>query len=185
MEKKKITFGQMLADRRSRLGISQMELSERVGRSTSMISAMERGDSLPSLELAENLADALNLSSPDKKEMVNLLSYEKDAPKKPLFKTGRLIANIISDYKLDLTGMAERLECSRQYLQYIKSGYTLPSSKVYLGLRQEFRQAGAKPSELFDLEMNYLRELVISDPRFGFLSTAKRTRVAEAAVSAL
>ena len=51
-----------IKERREQLGISQKELSEKVGISQSFLCDIEQGRSKPSIDTAVKLADALNIS---------------------------------------------------------------------------------------------------------------------------
>ena len=57
-----MTTGKIISERREELGLSRSQLAKQSGSSHVMIGKYERGDAVPSLEVAKKIADALDVS---------------------------------------------------------------------------------------------------------------------------
>lgn len=64
------TFGELLQTLRQRKRISQSRLAEWTGHDHSSISRLEAGTRVPSREMVESLAHALELDAPDRAELL-------------------------------------------------------------------------------------------------------------------
>ena len=62
MTNSKQTFGRALKEARSKIQLSQVVIAEKIGIKVTALSRYERGDVLPSIEIAAKLATALNCS---------------------------------------------------------------------------------------------------------------------------
>ena len=62
MTNSKQTFGRALKEARSKIQLSQVVIAEKIGIKVTALSRYERGDVLPSIEIAAKLAKALNCS---------------------------------------------------------------------------------------------------------------------------
>jgi serine/threonine protein kinase/DNA-binding XRE family transcriptional regulator len=71
------SFGQIVRERRDRLGLTQAELARRVGCATITVRKIEASDIRPSVQIAQRLAEALDVPQAEQRAFVRLARMEK------------------------------------------------------------------------------------------------------------
>ncbi|MFO7151884.1 MAG: helix-turn-helix domain-containing protein [Bacillota bacterium] len=112
--------GKIIREFREKRSMSLKELAEKAGLSVSYLCEIERGKKLPSIEVIEKLAAALNISK-------DALFEESPSKKGPSTSPGERISILRRERGLSLSELAERAGISATYLCQIENGKVLPS----------------------------------------------------------
>ncbi len=78
-----MTFGEWLRQRRSELRLTREELAERVGCSVALLRKIEDGERRPSLQIAELLANSLNIPPAEQPTFIKVARGELGVDRLP------------------------------------------------------------------------------------------------------
>jgi transcriptional regulator with XRE-family HTH domain len=178
-------FPSLIATLRTERSWRQSDLAQRVqiGKKTisvSTISSVERGETPISYETGLKIIAALEPDRATRRKLEQALkTYLETQVAAKNYKMGKVLDEIMKDYRLTDMWLADEVDRSHQLIQQIRTGTKLPSSEILLKMIIALKAKGIPKERLLRIKSVHLYDVLMSDPRLAHLSAQERKALAQ------